>query len=61
MRSPVFDRILKEMENDPWHVKLKRWIRVEIHCIKCLGFGRYLKLNIKRLLKKIPMINKIKF
>ena len=52
MRSPVVDRILKQMENDPWHVKLKRWIRVEIHCIKCLGFGRYLKLTIKRLFKK---------
>ena len=30
MRSKTLDRILKEMENDPWHVKLRRWWRVRL-------------------------------
>jgi hypothetical protein len=43
MRSPVVNRIIKQMKNDPWYVKLKRWIVVEIHCIKCLGVRKYIK------------------
>ena len=43
MRSPVVDRIMKKMKNDPWHVKLKRWMVVEMYCVKCLGVRKYLK------------------
>lgn len=35
MRSPVVDRILKKMEMDPWHVKLKRWYRLQIWVLIC--------------------------
>jgi hypothetical protein len=27
--SDVLKKLLEEMENDPWHVKLKRWIRLQ--------------------------------
>jgi hypothetical protein len=35
MRSKTLDRILKEMENDPWHVKLRRWWRVRLWVWTC--------------------------
>ncbi len=35
-RSPVVDRLLKEMENDPWHVKLKRWWNLKVWTYTCL-------------------------
>lgn len=35
MRSPVLDKILKDMEKDPWHVKLKRWWRVQVWVWVC--------------------------
>ena len=28
-RSKTLDRLLTEMENDPWYVKLRRWWRVK--------------------------------
>ena len=34
-RSPVVDRLFKEMENDPWYVKLKRWYMVEKWVLIC--------------------------
>jgi hypothetical protein len=36
MRSKVLQRILDEMENDPWHVKLKRWFNLKIWTYTCL-------------------------
>ena len=33
------------MEKDPWWVKLKRWFRIEIHMINCLGIVKYVNLN----------------
>lgn len=36
MRSKVFQRILDTMEKDPWHIKLRRWWRVEVWTWKCL-------------------------
>ena len=35
MRSKTLDRILKKMENDPWHVKLRRWWRVRLWVWTC--------------------------
>ncbi len=46
MRSKVFQRILDDMDKDPWWVKLKRWFVVELHIIKCLGIVKYIKHKI---------------
>jgi hypothetical protein len=35
MRSKTIERLLKEMENDPWHVKLRRWWRVKLWVWTC--------------------------
>ena len=35
MRSEVMQRIIDEMEKDPWWVKLKRWMKVEWWFIVC--------------------------
>lgn len=43
MRSKVFQRILNDMDKDPWWVKLKRWFVVEYYVIKCLGLIKYFK------------------
>lgn len=36
MRSPVVQRMLEEMDKQPWHVKLRRWIRIRIWLYTCL-------------------------
>ena len=36
MRSKVLQDILNKMENDPWHVKLRRWCRLKIWTYTCL-------------------------
>ena len=36
MRSKVLQRLLDEMENDPWHVKLRRWWRLQVWTYTCL-------------------------
>ena len=36
MRSKVLQDILNKMENDPWHVKLRRWWRLKIWTYTCL-------------------------
>ena len=43
MRSKTFQRILDKMEKDTWWVKFKRWFKVELHVIKCLGIRKYIK------------------
>lgn len=43
MKSKTIQRILDEMDKDPWYIKLHRWIRIEIHVIKCLGIKKYIK------------------
>ena len=43
MRSKTAQRILDKMEKDPWWVKLRRWFRIELHIIKCLGIVKYFK------------------
>ena len=35
MRSKVLQRLIDEMEKDPWYVKLRRWWRVKIWIYKC--------------------------
>jgi hypothetical protein len=35
MRTKTVDRLLKEMENDPWHIKLRRWWRVRLWVWTC--------------------------
>jgi hypothetical protein len=48
MRSKTFQRILNKMEKNPWWVKLKIWLVVELHVINCLGIVKYVKLKIVR-------------
>ena len=43
MKSKVAQQILDRMGKDSWWVKLKRWFRVELHIIKCLGIVKYFK------------------
>jgi len=33
--SDVLKKILEEMENDPWHVKLRRWWRLQVWVYTC--------------------------
>jgi hypothetical protein len=35
-RSPILQKILDKMEKDPWHVKLKRHIKVKIWVYTCM-------------------------
>jgi hypothetical protein len=51
MRNPVFQKVLDDAKNSPWHVKLKRYIRIEIHCIRCLGLRRYIYRKCIRKIK----------
>ena len=37
VRSKIIDKMLEEMANDPWHVKLRRWIRIQIWIYTCLS------------------------
>jgi hypothetical protein len=46
MRSEVFERIINKMKKDPWYVKLRRWVILEIHIIKCLGIKKYIKYKL---------------
>jgi len=33
--SDVLKKLLEEMENDPWHVKLRRWWRFQVWNYTC--------------------------
>ena len=46
MRSEIFQNILDQMEKDHWWVKLKRWFRIELYVIKCLGIKKYIKRKL---------------
>lgn len=35
-RSPVVQRLMDEMDKQPWHVKFKRWVKVQIWVYRCL-------------------------
>lgn len=35
-KGKLIQELLDEMKNDPWHVKLKRWLRLKIWTYKCL-------------------------
>jgi hypothetical protein len=35
MRNKILEELLKEMENDPWHVKLRRWWRFQVWNYTC--------------------------
>ena len=35
-RSPVVERIMEEMDNDPWYIKLKRWYDLQKWVLICL-------------------------
>jgi hypothetical protein len=41
MKSKTVQKIVDKMEKDPWYIKLKRWIIVEIYTIKCVGIVKY--------------------
>ena len=43
MRSKTLQHILNKIEKDSWLVKIKRWFKVELHVIKCLGVVKYNK------------------
>jgi hypothetical protein len=34
--NKTVQRLLDEMDKDPWYVKLKRWFRLQIWVWKCL-------------------------
>lgn len=40
MRSEIIQRIIEDMKKDPWHVKLRRWIRLQLWVYRCLIFNR---------------------
>lgn len=29
------------MDDDPWSVKFKRWLVIEVYVLKCIGFVKY--------------------
>jgi hypothetical protein len=35
MKSKTLERILEEMKNDPWHVKLRRWWSLRLWVWTC--------------------------
>lgn len=37
VRSKVLDEMLEQIAKDPWHVKLRRWIRIQIWIYTCLS------------------------
>ena len=39
-KSKVVQRMLKDMEKDPWHVKFRRWIRLQVWVYRCLIFNK---------------------
>jgi hypothetical protein len=39
----MFQRILNNMEQDPWWIRTKRFWRVEIAVVRSLGFVKYIK------------------
>jgi hypothetical protein len=36
MRSKTIQKILDEMEKDPWYIKLRRWLMLKLWTYKCL-------------------------
>lgn len=34
--SEIVEKMLKDMENDPWYVKLKRWIKLRYWVFYCM-------------------------
>ena len=35
MRSKTVQRLMDEMENDPWYIKLKRWFNLQRWVLMC--------------------------
>jgi len=35
-RSPVVDRIMNEMQQDAWYIKLRRWWNLKLWVWRCL-------------------------
>jgi hypothetical protein len=35
-KSKIVQKMMDEMDRDPWHVKLRRWIRLQIWVYRCL-------------------------
>lgn len=35
-KSKVLEEVMEDMKNDPWYVKLKRWIKLKIWVYTCL-------------------------
>lgn len=46
MRSETFQSVLDQMKKEHWSVKLKRWFRIELYVIKCLGIKKYIKRKL---------------
>ncbi len=37
MKSKTVERLLEKMKKDPWYIKLKRWIKIQIWVYVCLN------------------------
>lgn len=47
-RSPILEKLREEMLKDKWHVKLKRWLRLQYWLFYCLVFNNKYIRRIKR-------------
>lgn len=50
MRSKVVDRLLKQMENDPWYVKFRREIKLRyaiFYCMRIIPIRQFFGLEEK--------------
>lgn len=46
MKSKTVQKIQEKMRNDPWWIRLRRWLVVEIHIIRSIGILRYLRKDL---------------
>lgn len=37
--SDIIKKMFEEMENDPWYIKLKRWINLQLWILRCILFN----------------------
>ncbi len=43
MRSEITKRILKEIDAQPWHIKVWRWFIIKAEVFYCLVIKKYFK------------------
>jgi hypothetical protein len=46
--SDTIKKMFEEMENDPWYIKLKRWLSVRIWIIECNLFNNKFFRKLKK-------------